>query len=126
MIYLNGGADMFNVLVPFDDCYNCYKFSRGSVALTPDQLLSGIRAEGQRTGCNNFAVNKMLPTLRQLYNEGDLAFYTNIGQLKYSAKYCEENNVDTRDGNSGQWACSFYRSHADQGQAARRIQCGGG
>lgn len=77
-IFLAGGNDGFNVLVPTDTGpYQTYKASRGNLAFAGDNLLSlNPTPSGQ-----NYAVSSRAPGLQNLYNNGRLAFLTNVGTL---------------------------------------------
>lgn len=82
-IFLSGGCDSFNVLVPERSCGKLraeYDSIRGSVAMEDSQLLTlGGNASAQP--CSNFAIHNKLPFLHQLYQDEDLLFLANIGIL---------------------------------------------
>ncbi|MDD2724677.1 MAG: DUF1501 domain-containing protein [Methylovulum sp.] len=76
-IFLAGGNDGFNVLIPNDvDRYSIYKKARGNLAFPSDQLLSLNSSSGQ-----NFAVSTRAPGFQNLYDNGRLAFLANVGTL---------------------------------------------
>lgn len=108
-ILLAGGADTFNMLVPTESSeYADYSATRGSLALdinaNPAQLLDLDYDNAGRT----FAVHAGMPDVRDMFDNGDLAFLANIGTLI-------EPIVDAADYNSGtkQIPLGLY-SHSDQ------------
>lgn len=85
LVYLYGGADSFNILVPRSGCtgrnlFNDYTAARGSLALASNQLL-GIGDSNGQQACTGFGVNANMPNLHALYQAGDASFIANIGQL---------------------------------------------
>ncbi len=76
-IFLAGGNDGFNVLIPSDATrYQTYKTARGNLAFTTDQLLA-LNANSSKT----YAVSTSAPGFQSLYNKGQLAFLANVGTL---------------------------------------------
>lgn len=88
-VYLSGGNDAWNMLVPSDARYATYAASRsgvynatsnpGGLALDKTQLLSLTGATG--SGSNSYGMHPAMPELRALYNQQKLAFVSNIGTL---------------------------------------------
>jgi len=89
-VYLAGGNDAFNLLVPTDSTrYNAYVASRSGIydpntnpdglALANAQLLSLTGAGG--SGSNNYGLHPAMPELRDLYDAQKLAFAVNVGTL---------------------------------------------
>jgi len=81
-ILLAGGCDTFNVLVPTETSeYQEYQDTRSTLALdinaNPPQLLDLNYNNAGRT----FAVNAAMPNTKTLFDNGDLAFLSNIGTL---------------------------------------------
>jgi uncharacterized protein (DUF1501 family) len=81
-IFLYGGNDSNNTLVPFDTAanngngYTAYANIRGPLALAANTLLPlGARANG------NYGLHPSLPNTQALFNSGNLAFVTNVGTL---------------------------------------------
>ena len=73
-VFLNGGNDSFNTLVPYEqNAYDAYKQSRTKMALSRESLLP-------LTG-NQYAFHQSLPDLQSLYNDKKLAVAANIGAL---------------------------------------------
>ena len=80
LVYLlfGGGMDSFNLLVPFDDDeFARYADIRRDLAYTRDKLLELDYADIDR----RFAVPSFAPELRELFNDGNLAFLSNVGPL---------------------------------------------
>ena len=101
-LFLNGGNDSFNMLVPRETAaYQIYKSVRGGTYLADgvsynvnslqnningaeglahqkDHLLP-ITSEGQ--DFQEFGIHPDLPFLKKLYDQGDLAFISNVGSL---------------------------------------------
>jgi uncharacterized protein (DUF1501 family) len=82
-IMLYGGCDSFNMLTPYSctkgkDLYSEYLDVRQQVALSKLKLLE-VPANNQV--CESFGVHSTLKTIRQLYLDGDLAFFANTGVL---------------------------------------------
>ena len=90
MVYLFGGLDSYNVLVPHPDCYlyEEYKSERDFVTLTTNELLD-IDATGSGQPCRKFSVNKQFSALQQIYNDGKGIFFANTGHL---SKPVQKNN----------------------------------
>eukprot|EP00931_Biecheleriopsis_adriatica_P060389 TRINITY_DN3626_c0_g1_i1.p1 TRINITY_DN3626_c0_g1~~TRINITY_DN3626_c0_g1_i1.p1 ORF type:complete len:2436 (-),score=328.82 TRINITY_DN3626_c0_g1_i1:104-7411(-) len=79
ILYMFGGADTFNMLVPMDcDLYDQYVSIRRGVALSPEQLIS-VDTTGQ--ACSKFGIHTQLPILKELYDMKEAAFVTNVGNL---------------------------------------------
>ena len=101
-LFLNGGNDSFNMLVPREtSAYNIYKSVRGGTYLADgvsydvnnlenningseglahqkDHLLP-INSDGH--DFQEFGIHPDLPFLKTLYDQGDLAFVSNVGSL---------------------------------------------
>jgi len=78
-IFLAGGNDGFNLLVPTDPArYAIYAQSRRNLALAADKLLplAGVLAADQ-----NYGLHPATPGLRDLFDAGRLAFVVNSGTL---------------------------------------------
>ena len=74
-VFLFGGNDANNTLVPFDTAgYGNYASVRGPLAITQSQLL-------QLGPTPNFALNPNLPEVQALYNSKNIALVTNVGTL---------------------------------------------
>ena len=84
-IYLSGGLDSYNLLVPHSECsgtdmYQQYVDVRNDVALPKSQLLELDVPAGTQV-CDKFGLHHRLPVVKQLYDEGEAAFVANIGPM---------------------------------------------
>ncbi|CAK9019081.1 unnamed protein product [Durusdinium trenchii] len=114
MIFMNGGADTFNMLVPMNcPLYDEYSEVRGSVALDPTDL-NMISTTGQ--SCGNFGIHARLPILKELYDLEQVAFLSDIGSL------AEPISKDQWESGTGE-RCTGLFSHSDQQQAAQTLTC---
>lgn len=78
-VFLAGGNDSFNMLVPSGGpAYSDYAETRSSLALTPDEISPFVNAlpDGRRLG-----LSSAMPGLRSLYESGKAAFVANVGTL---------------------------------------------
>jgi len=74
-VFLYGGNDANNTLIPFDTAgYNNYASIRGPLALAQNTLL-------QLAPSPNFALNPNLPDIQTLFNNKNAALITNVGTL---------------------------------------------
>jgi uncharacterized protein (DUF1501 family) len=74
-IFLFGGNDSNNTLIPFDTAgYGNYSSIRGDLALAQNTLLP-------LTPTPNFALNPNLPDIQALFNSNNAAFVANVGTL---------------------------------------------
>jgi uncharacterized protein (DUF1501 family) len=77
-VFLYGGNDANNTLIPFDTAgYNNYSTIRGPLAIAQNQLLplSGSLAP------DTFALNPNLPDIQTLFNNNNAAIVANVGTL---------------------------------------------
>jgi len=84
-LYLNGGVDSFNMLVPHSGCKNKDMFAeyssvRGEIALPKEALLT-IEVKDDSQECNTFGIHPSLSVLQNLYTDGDAVFFANTGVL---------------------------------------------
>ena len=78
-VLLSGGNDSFNMLVPRNtDEYNDYATTRSNLALPFDSLLPIFP---DNAGGRLFGLHPSMIRSQQLFNEGKMAFITNIGTL---------------------------------------------
>jgi uncharacterized protein (DUF1501 family) len=97
-VYLAGGNDAWNLLVPFDNTrYNVYANSRSGVydavnnpgglglaqPSTPAQIAAQKIIDGNdaSSATNQYFLNANVPELTPLFNQGKLAFVVNAGTL---------------------------------------------
>ncbi|MGB1104730.1 MAG: DUF1501 domain-containing protein [Crocinitomicaceae bacterium] len=73
-VFLHGGNDSYNMLVPNTmDEYTHYYNTRSNLSLLQPDLLA--------IGSGDYGLNPALPDVRDMYNDGDLAFLANIGTM---------------------------------------------
>jgi len=110
ILYLFGGADTFNMLVPLDcPLYDQYRAIRSTVALGAGQL-NRISTAGQ--ACSSFGIHNRLGIVKQLYDDGDAAFVTNVGNL-----------IEPILGRRGARTCPGGFSHNDMQHASQTLHC---
>lgn len=78
-VFLFGGNDSFNMLVPRSDAeFGVYATSRQNLAIAQGDLLA-ITTPG--SGTATYGVHPAMTSLQQLYQSGTAAFVTNVGPL---------------------------------------------
>ena len=78
-VFLFGGSDSFNMLVPSSDAeYAEYSQSRQNLAVAKDQLLP-IAPMG--VGSGRYGLHPAMTSLQQLFEAGAASFVTNVGPL---------------------------------------------
>ena len=89
-LFLNGGNDSYNMLVPRQQsAYDEYAQVRGGVGGTGlaipranlHQITSSLQNTSAGAGYSDFGIHPDLPYLKTLYDQGDLAFVSNVGSL---------------------------------------------
>lgn len=92
LVYVNldGGLDSYNVLVPHSQCtdesgaakdmFAEYYNVRMPIGVEKGTLFPINVPTGQV--CRTFGVHQKLPSVRTLYNDGDLGFFANLGVLQ--------------------------------------------
>ncbi len=76
-VFLGGGNDSFNMLVPREaSAYAIYQSTRSNLALSAAQLI-----DIQPTGQPAFAVHSGMPEIASLFQAGKAAFVANVGTL---------------------------------------------
>lgn len=113
-VYLAGGNDAWNTIVPLDARYATYMNARGGIynagtnpgglAIDSAQLLQLTGAGG--SGSSAYGLNPALPELRALYDQQRLAFVVNAGTLLKPITKTDYNNTANRP-------AQLY-SHSDQ------------
>jgi uncharacterized protein (DUF1501 family)/uncharacterized protein (DUF1800 family) len=84
MLFLKGGADSYNFVVPHSGCnggadvYARYASARGDIALGKDSLLQ-VSAGGQ--ACSTYGLHPSLVNMAAMYRAGDAAIVANVGTL---------------------------------------------
>ncbi len=78
-IFLHGGNDGYNVVVPSDDArYAQYRSARTTLALSQSSLLP---LAGASSGAQRYGLHASMPELADLFDDGRLAFVANVGPL---------------------------------------------
>ena len=81
-IMLEGGADNWSMLVPFDEVGHAgYAAARSGLAIARNQLAATALKPLNDLGGYAYALNPLLGPLIELFNAGDLAIIQNIGAL---------------------------------------------
>lgn len=103
VVFLNGGNDGLNCLVPLDGAYNDYAGARPELAINKSVLTALSGSSGGHT----FGMHPAMAPLAQLYNSGRLAWIANAGPLvaPATARQVIERTVPVP---------SFLLSHSDQ------------
>ena len=103
VLYLNGGNDGNNLLVPTDGAYGDYETARSSLALPKNSL---VNLQGSAAG-HTFGVHPSLANIAPLYNRRRLAFISNVGPLVEPATAAQVLSNSVR-------VPPFLLSHSDQ------------
>ncbi len=89
-VYLYGGNDSFNTVVPYDNAhYGVYSATRGGLALAQAQVQSrsltalGTPGAGQPSDGASYGLHPQMPELRNAFNAGHAAIVANVGTLLY-------------------------------------------
>ena len=78
-LFLAGGNDSFNMLVPTTEGeYAAYAKVRGNLALARDTLLEITPGN---LGGRTLGIHPSMPEVKNLFNSGRLAFVSNVGSL---------------------------------------------
>ncbi len=100
-LFLNGGNDSFNMLIPRQQsAYNEYSQVRGGVGGSGlaiprsdlHQITSSLQNTPAGSGYSQFGIHPDLPYLKTLYDQGDLAFISNVGSLIEPTSLVQYNN----------------------------------
>ena len=90
-VYLYGGNDSFNMVVPRDNTnYNIYAATRSSLAL-PQSALLPVNPIGL-PGAAQYGLHPRMGALRTLFNAGDAAIVANVGPLLYPVTKAQYQN----------------------------------
>lgn len=103
VLFLNGGNDGHNMLVPTDGAYGDYQRARSGLALARSSLLSLPGTQGG----HSYGMHPALTGLAELYRQRRLSFVLNVGPLiePATARQVIEFSVDIPP---------FLLSHSDQ------------
>lgn len=119
-VFLFGGNDANNMLVPFDTAgYNSYATIRGPLALAQNTLLP-------LTPLPNFALNPNLPDIQNLFNGGSAAIVANVGTLvqpltraQYQAGQTVPSNLFSHPDQQLEWQNAAQSGATSTGWAGR-------
>lgn len=115
-VYLNGGNDGNNMVVPTDSAtYAQYLAARGGVIGTADNAALALPNAGDPGGVlplrgSRFGLHPAMPELRALYDSGNLALLFNVGNLVRPFASAADFRANT---DSGQIPENLF-SHLDQ------------
>ncbi len=103
-LFLGGGNDSFNMLVPTTAGeYEAYAAARGNLALAKETLLQISPAN---LGGRTLGIHPSMPEVRDLFTQGKLAFVSNVGSLVQP--------LTLADYKAGRYLPVSLFSHADQ------------
>jgi uncharacterized protein (DUF1501 family) len=80
-LFLYGGNDCNNTLIPVGADYSAYAAARGGLALPESSLLALSPVETIPGDPRDWAVHPALPAVRGLFDQGRLAMVANVGPL---------------------------------------------
>ena len=121
-VFLHGGNDSFNMLIPSDDIkYQSYQTVRQNLAIAQSDLINITPSSATPY---NLALPNFMTPMQQLFNQGNLAFLANTGPLlhqkstkSYLAK--TENNMFSHNDQQKHWQTSWPEQTALTGWAGR-------
>jgi len=106
-IFMSGGNDSYNMLMPRDTGeYNDYAATRSNIAIPLNEMLPIFP---DAAGGRLFGIHPSMVRSQQLFNEGKMAFISNVGTL------VEPVTKDQYWNGQGNFPLGLY-SHSDQGQ----------
>ncbi len=119
-VFLFGGNDANNTLIPFDTTgYGKYFSLRGDLALAQNTLLP-------LTPAPNFALHPSLPDIQTLFNSGNAAFVANVGTLvqpltraQYQAGQTAPTNLFSHPDQQLEWQNAAQSAATPTGWAGR-------
>ena len=119
-VFLFGGNDANNTLIPFDATgYGQYSSLRGDLALAQNTLLP-------LTPTPNFALHPSLPDIQTLFNSGNAAFVANVGTLvqpltraQYQAGQTAPTNLFSHPDQQLEWQNAAQSAATPTGWAGR-------
>ena len=78
-LYLGGGADSFNMVIPKEQSqYDTYAATRSNLALSPEDVLT---VNPQNTGGLSYGFHPAMTNMHQIFDAGKIAFVNNMGTL---------------------------------------------
>ncbi|HZS56004.1 MAG TPA: DUF1501 domain-containing protein [Bryobacteraceae bacterium] len=123
-VFLFGGNDSNNMVVPVDDTnFRAYSSIRGSLALTAAELTPTVYAA---TGNAPYAFHGDLAELASMFSNKELAVVANVGSLlqpttraQYQAQQSLPLNLFSHSDQQLQWQTSVASGHSATGWAGR-------
>jgi len=112
-VFLSGGNDSNNMVIPTDSFYTSYATPRPTLAIAPAGTSGGVLPLGAppaSLGGRTFGFHPNMPEMVSLYNSGKLAVVNNVGPLVHPMSQAEYMN------NSVPKPYALF-SHSDQVQA---------
>lgn len=109
-VFLNGGNDGNDTLIPIDGAYDDYRIGHGGLALPKEDLISLSLSQSD----HRLALHPALNKLQSISNRGDIAWIANAGPLLEPVSAYDVRNGSAR-------VPSFLGSHPDQ----QRLVSGG-
>ena len=118
-IYLYGGNDSFNTLVPYDNTlYPVYAGTRQGLALAQADIQANSLSpagDGAPSDGGSYGLHPAMPELRGLFNSGKAAIVSNVGSLLYpiTQQQYQDESVPTpsqlfsHDDQTNQWQTSW-------------------
>ena len=79
-LYLYGGNDCFNMVIPRDAGHSVYAATRGSLAIPQAQLLA-LNPLSPPTGGGLYGLHPSMVGTQQMFNAGNAAIVANVGPL---------------------------------------------
>jgi len=120
MLFLKGGMDSFQMLVPLNcPLYDEYQEVRKSIAFKAEDMHQ-ITSQGQ--ACQEFGIHPKLPILKELYDEQNAAFVTDIGLLVEPLTPEMIGKGFSAKGGTGE-RCQGLFSHSDQQRGMQTLTC---
>ncbi len=82
-LFLYGGNDSNNLIIPTDSFYGAYAAARGNIALPNKESPGGVLGLTQNAGGDGreYGIHPSMPELQTLFNSGKLAIVANTGTL---------------------------------------------
>lgn len=114
-VFLFGGNDSNNVVVPIDSRYGAYQTMRGALALPSASLLPA--------GATGYGFHPRMTAIQRLYNQGRAAMVLNVGTLVRPTTKATlrtgplPRNLYSHDDQQQQWQTSDPTGGASVGEA---------
>jgi uncharacterized protein (DUF1501 family) len=123
-VFLFGGNDSNNMIVPMDDTnYKAYQSIRGTLALAPSNLTAPVNSVSGAP----YSFHAKLPEVASMFASKELAVVANVGSLvqplsrtQYQAQNLPiPSNLFSHSDQQQQWQTSIAQGHAGTGWAGR-------